>query len=103
MTLQHLTGHLTPVEPFDFAKSLAFIGAFPPVRGEQTQGDLTLTKGVMIAGQWVLCLWLESQPGARAIHAPAAHGFKRAQRLGACVNSLAARPFSSSSSLGVML
>lgn len=54
MTLQHLKGHLTPVEPFDFAKSLAFIGAFPPVRGEQTQGDLTLTKGVMIAGQPVV-------------------------------------------------
>lgn len=33
-----------------------------------------LVPGVMIAGQWVLCLWLESQPGARAIHAPAAHG-----------------------------
>ncbi len=54
MTFQHLTGRLAPVEPFDFAKSLAFIGAFPPVRGEQTQGDLSLTKGVMIAGQPVV-------------------------------------------------
>lgn len=54
MTFQHVTGRLTPVEPFDFARSLAFIGAFPPVRGEQTQGDLTLTKGVMVAGQPVV-------------------------------------------------
>ena len=51
MALQHLSGQLAAVQPFDFAKSLAFIGAFPPVRGEQTQGDLTLTKGVMVAGQ----------------------------------------------------
>lgn len=54
MTLQHLIGRLASVQPFDFAKSLAFIGAFPPARGEQTQDDLTLTKGVMIAGQPVV-------------------------------------------------
>jgi DNA-3-methyladenine glycosylase II len=54
MALQHLSGQLAAVQPFDFAKSLAFIGAFPPVRGEQTQGDLTLTKGVMVGGQPVV-------------------------------------------------
>lgn len=54
MPLQHLTGRLTPVQPFDFARSLAFIGGFPPTRDEQSQEALSMTKGVMIAGRPVV-------------------------------------------------
>lgn len=54
MPFHHISGHLTPVQPFDFGKSLAFIGAFPPIRGEQSQGALALTKAVMVAGQPVV-------------------------------------------------
>ncbi len=45
------TGFLTPRAPFDFAKSLAFLGEFMPTRNEQVVSDHTLTKAMMIEGQ----------------------------------------------------
>src|SRR5689334_11835773 len=45
------TGHLTPTPPFDFAKSLNFLGSFAPMQGEQTLATSTLTKAVYIEGQ----------------------------------------------------
>jgi DNA-3-methyladenine glycosylase II len=45
------TGHLIPTPPFDFAKSLNFLGSFAPMQGEQTLATSTLTKAVYIEGQ----------------------------------------------------
>lgn len=38
------TGQLSPVAPFDFAKSLAFLGEFMPTRHEQTVSENSLVK-----------------------------------------------------------
>lgn len=46
-------GQLTPVPPFDFAKSLNFLGFFKPMQGEQTATAQTLTKAVYVEGQVV--------------------------------------------------
>ncbi len=64
MTVQ-LTGHLTAVQPFDFAKSLAFLDGFPPTRGEQSRAGLSLTRGVMVAGQPVVFRITEDGAGLR--------------------------------------
>jgi DNA-3-methyladenine glycosylase II len=48
------TGHLTPTPPFDFAKSLHFLGSFQPMHGEQSFAANTLTKAVYAAGQLVI-------------------------------------------------
>lgn len=53
MKLHTNTGTLTPTPPFDFAKSLAFLGEFPPTLNEQTVSAYTLTKSVFVAGQCV--------------------------------------------------
>ncbi|MCU0493688.1 MAG: hypothetical protein MUD01_19030 [Chloroflexaceae bacterium] len=42
---------LTPTPPFDFGQSLAFLGMFPPTKGEQQLQSASLTKAVMIGGQ----------------------------------------------------
>lgn len=42
---------LTPLAPFDFRLSTAFIGEFEPTQHEQQVGADTLTKAVMIDGQ----------------------------------------------------
>src|SRR5437899_3339756 len=47
------TGHLTPTPPFDFAKSLNFLGSFAPLQGEQTLVASTLTKAVYVEEQIV--------------------------------------------------
>lgn len=46
-------GYLTPVPPFDFAKSLEFFGYFAPMQGEQAVAPGTLTKAVYVEGQLV--------------------------------------------------
>lgn len=45
------SGTLAATAPFDFDKSLAFIGGFGPMAGEQAIGERTLAKAVCIAGQ----------------------------------------------------
>ncbi len=44
-------GLVTPLAPFDFAKSLDFLGFFSPTEGEQTVKEQTLTKAVYVNGQ----------------------------------------------------
>src|SRR5258707_14373545 len=51
--MSHFTdsGYLSPVAPFDFAKSLGFVEMFAPNAGEQLLAAQRLTKAVMIGGQ----------------------------------------------------
>ena len=44
------SGTLETVAPFDYGKSLAFLGRFRPLGGEQEIGDGRLTKGVIVDG-----------------------------------------------------
>lgn len=53
MTLHTIEGKLSPTVPFDFTKSLSFLGNFSPMRGEQKTTAQTLTKAVSIEGQVV--------------------------------------------------
>jgi DNA-3-methyladenine glycosylase II len=51
----HTSEHtLAAVPPFDFAKSLAFVGEFPATQGEQNLDTLTMTKAVRVHGQTVV-------------------------------------------------
>ncbi len=47
-------GFLTPKSPFDFSKSLDFLGVFPPMRDDQKMEELSLTRAVCIGGQTVV-------------------------------------------------
>ncbi len=47
-------GTLTPKSPFDFSKSLDFLGVFPPMRDDQKIEELSLTRAVCIGGQTVV-------------------------------------------------
>ncbi len=47
-------GSLTPKLPFDFSKSLDFLGVFPPMRNDQKIEELSLTSAVCIGGQTVV-------------------------------------------------
>jgi len=46
-----ITGVLKPVPPFDFEQSLDFLVTFPPMRGEQTLTETSLTRAISIAGR----------------------------------------------------
>jgi DNA-3-methyladenine glycosylase II len=48
------TGRLTPTPPFDFARSLKFLGAFQPTAGEQSLAERALAKAVLIDGQTIV-------------------------------------------------
>src|SRR5713101_3271830 len=48
------TGTLTPTPPFDFSKSLQFLGIFGPTKNEQTVSTHSLTKAISINGQTVV-------------------------------------------------
>jgi DNA-3-methyladenine glycosylase II len=48
------TGTLTPAPPFDFNKSLQFLGIFGPTKTEQTVSTHSLTKAISIDGQTVV-------------------------------------------------
>jgi DNA-3-methyladenine glycosylase II len=52
--LYSTTGYLTATPPFDFARSLEFLGAFQPGAGEQALNEGTLTKAVLIDGQTIV-------------------------------------------------
>ena len=54
MTLSIVTGTLTPTSPFDFDKSLDFLGFFAPTEGEQVLAERALAKAVLIHGQIVV-------------------------------------------------
>ena len=47
-------GTLTPNPPFDFNKSLQFLGMFGPTKNEQTVSSHSLTKAISIDGQTVV-------------------------------------------------
>jgi DNA-3-methyladenine glycosylase II len=54
LTTNHLhliTGTLTPRAPFDFAKTLAFLGDFTPTAGEQALAPDSVTKAVTLHGR----------------------------------------------------
>jgi DNA-3-methyladenine glycosylase II len=48
------TGSLTPTPPFDFDKSLQFLGIFEPTKNEQRVSSRSLTKAICIDGQTVV-------------------------------------------------
>src|SRR5437870_13768350 len=48
MGLYSEEGSLRPTPPFDFAKSLDFLGMFPPMREDQTVSELPMTKAVRV-------------------------------------------------------
>ena len=48
------SGTLTPTPPFDFDKSLNFLGVFMPTKQEQTISPHTLTKAISIDGQTIV-------------------------------------------------
>jgi len=54
MTLSVVTGTLNPTRPFDFDKSLDFLGFFAPMEGEQTLAARALAKAVLLHGQIVV-------------------------------------------------
>jgi DNA-3-methyladenine glycosylase II len=47
-------GTLTPTPPFDFDKSLQFLGIFGPTKNEQTVSTQSLTKAISFNGQTVV-------------------------------------------------
>src|SRR3977135_1766485 len=54
MMLYSEEGSLRPIPPFDFAKSLDFLGMFPPMREDQTVSDLSMTKAVRVGGRAIV-------------------------------------------------
>lgn len=54
MKLYTAQGTLTPVAPFDFEKSLDFIGEFSPMSGEQTLAPCSLTKTISLNGNAIV-------------------------------------------------
>src|SRR5689334_6513090 len=54
MTTYSATGTLTPNPPFDFDKSLGFLGSFAPSEGEHALSARNLAKAVLINGQMVV-------------------------------------------------
>jgi DNA-3-methyladenine glycosylase II len=63
----HTSKHqLAAVPPFDFAKSLAFVGEFPATQGEQNLASQTMTKALRVNGQTVVFVlhatWTEDKP-----------------------------------------
>lgn len=54
MKLFTVQGTLTPCAPFDFEKSLDFIGEFAPMAGEQTLAPRSLTKTISLNGKAIV-------------------------------------------------
>src|SRR5260370_5687123 len=48
------TGTLSPTPPFDFDKSLQFLGIFGPTKNEQRGSSHSLTKAITVDGQTVV-------------------------------------------------
>ena len=51
MMLHSLQGELFPKAPFDFSKSLNFVGMFAPSEGEQTVSGLSFTRAIYLGNQ----------------------------------------------------
>lgn len=49
--LNSCSGTLHPTPPFDLARSLEFLGFFPPTQNEQSLAEQTLAKAVCLRGQ----------------------------------------------------
>src|SRR5947199_3427705 len=47
-------GSLRPTPPFDFAKSLDFLGMFPPMQEDQTVSEVSLTKAIPVGGRTIV-------------------------------------------------
>ena len=47
-------GALRPTPPFDFAKSLDFLGMFPPMQEEQTVVEVSMTKAIHVGGRTIV-------------------------------------------------
>ncbi len=47
------TGYITPIAPYDFTKSLNFLGFFSAMQGEQAIAEQVLTKAVYVDGQLI--------------------------------------------------
>lgn len=63
------TDELIPTAPFDFSKSLQFVGEFKPTRSEQIVADGALTKAVVVDGQAVAFrVWAGGSPDAPKLH-----------------------------------
>jgi len=54
MVLYSEEGTLRPTPPFDFAKSLDFLGRFPPMRDDQIVSELSMTKAVRVGGRAIV-------------------------------------------------
>jgi DNA-3-methyladenine glycosylase II len=54
MVLYSEEGSLRPTPPFDFAKSLDFLGKFPPMREDQTVGEDSMIKAVRVGGRAIV-------------------------------------------------
>lgn len=54
LSLHSEDGFVTPKSPFDFSKSLDFLGVFPPMRDDLKIGELSLTRAVCIGGQTIV-------------------------------------------------
>jgi DNA-3-methyladenine glycosylase II len=52
--MYHESGTLIPTPPFDFNKSLQFLGIFGPTKNEQTVSTHSLTKAISIDGQTIV-------------------------------------------------
>jgi len=47
-------GSLRPTPPFDFAKSLDFLGMFPPMQEDRTVSEVSLTKAIRVGGRTIV-------------------------------------------------
>src|SRR5437660_12428197 len=54
MGLYSEEGSISPMSPFDFAKSLDFLSMFPPMREDQTVSELSMTKAVRVGGRAIV-------------------------------------------------
>ncbi len=54
MSLYEVAGQIPAVAPFDFRKSLDFLGEFMPGKGEQAVGPVALSKAIYAHGQLVI-------------------------------------------------
>ena len=54
MSLYTISGELSPSAPFDFGKSLDFVGMFGPTAGEQSLAERMITKAVIVGGRPVV-------------------------------------------------
>jgi len=64
MNLYTITGRIPAAAPFDFSKSLDFLGGFMPGKGEQAIGTATLSKAIYANGQLVVFCVSQDSPAS---------------------------------------